>query len=92
MTREEEKELAEDCKAAVSTAMQSIHKRWDKRVPVEELRLIVCRLLADRAFECAIESVGKSMRGERKINSLITLLKVGHTPSQAAQLTEEAQS
>lgn len=90
MTAAERKELTDDIKQAVNNAMQMTHKKWDKRVPSEELRLWICRILTDRAFEAGLEAVEKGCRPARKLDAMISLLKQGVAPQQAATLTEEA--
>jgi len=89
MTKEETKQLNLDVKKAINQAMAEVHQKWNKHIPTEELRLIACQILSARAYEAAIESVQKSMKPSRKIDKLITLLKVGHTPAQAAELVNQ---
>jgi len=88
MTKSEYKQLEIDTKTAINNAMSAVHRKWSKEIDPEELRLIVCRILSDRAFEAALESVQKALKPTRKIDRMIKLLQLGHTPSQAANLVE----
>jgi len=91
MTNDDKKQLENDVRNAINQAMASVHKKWSKQVPSEELRIIVCRLMTDRAFEAALEAVEKALRPSRKMDTLIQLLKFGHTAQQAAQLIDETE-
>lgn len=74
MTSGEHKLLKECITMAVNQAMQEVHRQWSAKIPVEELRIEVCRILTDRAFECALEVIKKSP--QRRIKKLLDRLEM----------------